>query len=142
VSTNYTIVGRVGREPDLRFSDRGVAVAKFSVAVSRGKKVNGEWVDTTVWHDLTCFNEVAEHAAESVKKGDEIIAVGFIEEPRVYERKTPGPNGETHGVSLSFVANTLGLSLRWAPAQSGDSHGTNRPKGTKWVAPKTNDEPF
>jgi single-strand DNA-binding protein len=143
MNTEYSIVGRVGRDVDLRFSDRGVAVAKFTVAVSRGKKVNGEWQDVTVWHDVTCFNETAEHAAESLKKGDEVIAIGYVEEPRVYERKQPGPNGETHGTSLPFVANALGLSLRWAPAQGGDSHGANRPKGAKYVAPtKRDDEPF
>jgi single-strand DNA-binding protein len=130
--SNYTIVGRVGRDPELRFADSGTAICRFSVAVGRGKKVNGEWQDVTVWHDVTCFKEIAENAAESIRKGDEIIAEGYIEEPRTFQKR----DGEA-GVSLPFVANSLGLSLRWAAAQG---IAPNKPKPA--ARPVQNEEPF
>jgi hypothetical protein len=103
------------------------------VAVSRGKKVNGQWEDVTTWHDVTCFNDLAENAAASLKVGDEIIAEGYVEEPRIYQKKD-----NTTAASLPFVANALGMSLRWAVASSGP--GAQR----KTVAPKVDhsEEPF
>ena len=106
--SSNTIIGNVGREPDLRFTTSGMAMCRFSVAVNRRKKKGDDWEDVTTWHDLTCFGSLAENVAETISKGDEIIAEGYVEEPRVYEKK----DGST-GVSLPFVANNLGASLRW-----------------------------
>ena len=133
--SSSTIVGRVGRDPELRFSPNGVAVCRFSVAVGRSKKVGGEWEETTVWHDVTCFNDVAEHAAESITKGDEIIAEGYLEEPRTYEKKDG-----TVGVSLPFVANALGVSLRWAVYAKEDA--PRRSGATPKARASTSEEPF
>ena len=138
--SSSTIVGRVGRDPELRFSAGGVATCKFSVAVGRSKKVNGEWEETTVWHDVVCFKENAEHAAESITKGDEIIAEGYLDELRTFEKK----DGTT-GVSLSFIANAIGLSLRWAPASAGPkAQGRAKPAAAKPAAAKStySEEPF
>lgn len=129
--SSYTIIGRVGRDPDLRFADSGVAVCRFSVAVNRGKKVNGEWEDITTWHDVTCFKELAEHAAESLHKGDEVIAEGYVEEPRVFDKK----DGTT-GTSLPFIANALGMSLRWSAVQTGPPTKKQAPQ------PEFSEEPF
>lgn len=132
--SSYTIVGRVGREPDLRFSNSGTAVCRFSVAVSRRKKNGDQWDEVTTWHDVTCFGDLAEHAAESVTKGDEIVAVGYVEEPRTYDKK----DGTT-GVSLPFVANHLALSLRWATAQGVKASKQPRPAAQPAAF---SDEPF
>ena len=135
--SSQTIIGRVGRDPELRYANSGIALCRFSVAVGRSKKVNGEWEETTVWYDLSCFKDIAENAAEGLKKGDEIIAEGYTEEPKTYEKKDGTP-----GVSLPFVANSLGLSLRWAPAQSSAvAKPMSKPSG-KPAAPTSDDEPF
>lgn len=140
--SSYTIVGRLGADPDLRFSANGVAVARMRVAVNRGKKINGEWQDETVWHDVTCFKELAEHASESLTKGDEIIAEGYVEEPRTFERKQPDASGNTTGVSLPFVANALGLSLRWSSARA-QAAAQRKPASARPAAPQFSDEePF
>ena len=133
--SSNTIVGRVGREPDLRFANSGTAVCRFSVAVNRRKKDGNDWIDVTTWHDVTCFGDLAEHAAESLKVGVEIIAEGYVEEPRTYEKRDG-----TVGVSLPFVANVLGLSLRWASTgvSSVSQPKTNTPKS----APQYSEEPF
>jgi single-strand DNA-binding protein len=111
VSSQYTIIGRIGNEPRLAVSERGVPVLKFSMAVGHRKKKNGEWTEETVWHDVTVFGTTAENAAESLSKGDDIWCQGRLEEPRVYEKK----DGTT-GVGLSFLADEIGPSLRWQTA--------------------------
>ena len=134
MSSNSTLVGKVGRDPELRYSDSGTATCRFSVAVNRGKKVNDQWVDKTTWYDVVVFKELAEHCAESLGKGDEVILEGYVEEPRVYEKK----DGTT-GVSLPFVANNLGVSLRWAIAKSLKGE---RPAKTAPAPHVFNEEPF
>jgi single-strand DNA-binding protein len=114
VSSNYTIVGRIGTDPRLSVSDNGVVTVKFSVAVGHRKKKDGEWTEETVWHDLTIFGDQAENAAESFVKGDQIIATGRVEEPRTFEKK----DGTT-GVALPFIVDDIGPALRFqrAPVQ-------------------------
>ena len=123
--SSSTIVGRVGRDPDLRFSESGMAVCRFSVAVGRRKKAGDGWEEVTTWHDVTCFGPLAENASESLVKGDEVIAEGYVEEPRAFEKK----DGTT-GLSLPFVANSLGKSLRWSPAV-GSAPSASKPKAVK-----------
>jgi single-strand DNA-binding protein len=130
--SSSTIIGNVGREPDLRFSNSGMAVCRFSVAVNRRKKDGDDWKDVTTWHDVTCFGPLAENVAETIAKGDEIIAEGYVEEPRLYEKK----DGST-GVSLPFVANNLGASLRWKSLG-----GAGAPKAPKPKVETYSTEPF
>ena len=111
--SSQTIIGKLGRDPDLKYAESGMAVCKFSVAVSRRKKQGDDYVDATVWLDLVCFSKLAEHAAETLNKGDEIIAEGHLEEPRTYEKK----DGTT-GVGLPFIADNVGVSLRWQSART------------------------
>ena len=109
MSSQYTIVGRLGNDPQFSISERGTVVVRMSVAVEHRRKKGDEWVSDTVWHDVTCFGELADNLASSVTKGDEIIATGRIEAPRSFEKK----DGTT-GVSLPMVATDVGFSLRWA----------------------------
>jgi len=129
---SITVIGKVGREPQLSFSNSGVAYAKFSVAQKQSKKVNGKWEDQEpIWFDVTCFNDLAEHVAESLTVGQEVIVEGTIEKPRTFEMKS----GDV-GVSLPLKANHVGVSLRWSIAQS----LTTQP--AKAVKPDYSEEPF
>jgi single-strand DNA-binding protein len=135
MSSNSTLVGKVGRDPELRYSNSGVATCRFSVAVNRRKKAGDEWIEKTTWYDVTTFSDLAENCAESLSKGDEIIVEGYVEEPRTFEKK----DGTT-GVSLPFVANNLGVSLRWGMAKS-----VRGERPAKKAAPEprvANEEPF
>ena len=67
-----TITGNVGREPDLRFTRDGTAVANFSLAhTPRRKNDNGEWEDAgeTIWYRVAVWEQAAEEAAERITKG-------------------------------------------------------------------------
>jgi single-strand DNA-binding protein len=112
VSSLYTITGRLGQEPKLSITDSGTSVTRFSVAVEHRRQKNGEWTSETVWHDVVCFGDLAEHVAESLDRGVEVIVTGRIEEPRTYEKKDGGT-----GVSLPMVASEVAVSLRWATVQ-------------------------
>ena len=122
MSSNYTIIGRIGSDPRLSISDGGIKVLRLSVAVGHRRKKDGEWVEDTVWHDATVFGEQAENCAESFVKGDQVIATGRLEAPRTYEKK----DGET-GVSLPFIVEDIGPALRFQRASVERVERTEKP---------------
>lgn len=75
-----TIIGNVGRDPELRFTPQGVAVCDFSVAVNKriGGQNGGEVRDETTWFRVTCWRQLAETVAKYVKKGRQIMVVGEV----------------------------------------------------------------
>jgi single-strand DNA-binding protein len=75
-----TIVGNVGRDPELRYTPQGFAVCDFSVAVNRrvGGQNNTEARDETTWFRVTCWRQLAETVAKYVRKGRQILIVGEV----------------------------------------------------------------
>ena len=64
------LVGNLGKDPEVRYTASGTAVASFSLATSeRFKNKNGEWEDKTEWHNITLWARLAEIAGEYLAKG-------------------------------------------------------------------------
>jgi single-strand DNA-binding protein len=110
--SQVTLIGSLGRDPELRFTNGGKAVASSSLAVTRKWKQGDDWMEETSWFDLTVWGEPGEHFAQSCVKGSRVIAVGRIEIQK-YEARDGG--GERQKVVL--VADEVGPSLRWATVQ-------------------------
>jgi single-strand DNA-binding protein len=82
------IIGRVGKDPEMRETKSGDPVASFSVATSeryRDKRNGGEIVEKTEWHSVTAFGRLAEIVGEYVRKGALVYVEGKLE-TRKYER--------------------------------------------------------
>ena len=75
------IVGNVGRDPELRYTQAGVAVCDFSVAVTKrlGRDDAGNAREKTTWYKVTCWRQQAEIAAQYVTKGKQIMVVGSVD---------------------------------------------------------------
>jgi single-strand DNA-binding protein len=80
MSVNKAILlGRVGKDPEVRSLDNGKMVANFSLATSESyKDRNGEKKENTEWHNLVLWGKTAEIAQKYVKKGDQIYVEGKI----------------------------------------------------------------
>jgi single-strand DNA-binding protein len=79
VKSTITIVGNVGREPEVKFSKNGKAWSKFSVAATERVKKGDQWEDgDTVWYEVLCFGILAEAVADNIVKGNRVIAVGTL----------------------------------------------------------------
>ena len=77
---NVVIVGRVGRDAEMRFTPSGVPVTSFSVAVNRvWNNQSGERQEQTTWFRITCWRRLAETAGEWVKKGQLILVEGEVQ---------------------------------------------------------------
>lgn len=125
MSVNKVILlGNVGKDPEVRYLDSGVAVATFSLATSDRAYTlaNGTQVpERTEWHNLVLWRGLAETAEKYVHKGDKLYVEGKIR-TRSYDDQT----GAKRYVTEIFVDNMEMLSARTAassqvgmPAQSG-----------------------
>ncbi len=74
-----TLLGNVGKDPEVKFLPSGQAVANFTIATSdRFKDKAGEWQDRTEWHNLAAFARTAEIVRDYVKKGSKIYVEGRL----------------------------------------------------------------
>lgn len=100
---NMTIVGRLGRDPEIRFGKDGNPVATFSVATDYGRDENKK----TSWHNVVCFGSLAENVCASIAKGSRVIVAGRLDVSE-YETKD-GEKKKKH----ELIADAVGLELRF-----------------------------
>lgn len=73
------LIGRVGRDPELRHLNSGKSVVNLSLATtSKRKDRDGESVEDTQWHRLTAYDKLAEIISQYVRKGSLIYVEGSI----------------------------------------------------------------
>ena len=107
------LIGNITRDPELRFTPSGAAVANFGLAVNRRwrNQQTNEWEEQVSFFDVVCWRELAENVAESLTKGSRVIVTG-----RLDQRSWETDNGEKRS-KVEVVADEVGPSLRWATAQ-------------------------
>ena len=73
------LVGNLGKDPEVRYLDNGVAVANFSLATTENyKNKEGERVSQTEWHNIVLWRGLAEVAEKWLKKGSSVYVEGKI----------------------------------------------------------------
>ena len=103
--TNYaTIDGRLARDPDIRFTASGKAVANLRIGhTDRMQNQAGDWVDgETLWDDVTVWGKDAEYVAEHMRQGD-LVLVSGRRKARSWEK-----DGEKR-TAVEIVADSVAL---------------------------------
>lgn len=97
------LVGNLGRDPEVRYTPSGSAVANVTIATSDQwkDKQTGEPQERTEWHRVVFFNRLAEVVAEYVKKGQQIYVEG-----RIQTRKWQDQSGQDR-YTTEIVANEM-----------------------------------
>jgi single-strand DNA-binding protein len=73
------LIGNLGKDPEVKYTPQGTAVAKFTLATNeRFKDKSGEWQDRTEWHNITAWARLAEIAGEYLKKGRTVYIEGSL----------------------------------------------------------------
>ncbi len=72
------LVGRVGRDPELKIGQKGTPWCSWSVATDRVTRVDEAWVEETDWHRVTAFGALAERCAERARRGALIAVEGCV----------------------------------------------------------------
>jgi single-strand DNA-binding protein len=74
-----TLLGNLGKDPEIKFLPSGQAVANFSIATTdRYKDKAGEWQDRTEWHNVVAYARTAEIVRDYVKKGNKLYVEGRL----------------------------------------------------------------
>ena len=97
-----TLLGWVGRDPEIRFMPNGEAVANFSIATSESwKDKNGDKQERVEWHNITIYRKLAEIAGQYLKKGSQVYIEGKIQ-----SRKYTGKDG-VERTAYEIIANEM-----------------------------------
>jgi single-strand DNA-binding protein len=74
------LIGNLGADPETRYSQGGNAVTKFRLATSENwrDRQSGEQQERTEWHNVVCFNRLAEIAGEYLRKGSKVYIEGSL----------------------------------------------------------------
>ena len=80
------LIGNLGKDPELKYTPSGVAVATFSIATSESwKDQEGNQQEKTEWHNIVAWRKLAEICGEYLKKGKKVYLEGKLQ-TRNYEK--------------------------------------------------------
>jgi single-strand DNA-binding protein len=107
-----TVIGNVTRDPELRFTPSGQAIATFGLAVNRRwmNRQTQQWDEQTSFFDIVCWAQLGQNVSESLQKGSRVIVSGRLE-----QRSWETQEGDKRS-KVEIVADEVGPSLRWATA--------------------------
>ena len=141
MSVNKVIlIGNVGKEPEVRYLDSGVAVATFSLATTeRGYTLqNGTQVpDRTEWHNIVLWRGLAQTAEKYVHKGDKLYIEGKIK-----SRSYDDQNGIKRTIVEIFADNMEMLTPRGAAQPQMAAPTQPQPAQQPVVGNPSDDLPF
>lgn len=132
--TVITVVGNLTADPELRYTQSGLAVANFTIASTPKafNKQSNEWEDgDALFLRASVWREFAERVAGSLTKGSRVVASGRLKQ-RSYETK----EGEKR-TSMELEVDEIGPSLRYATAQvtrAQTNRGQAAPQADTWNA--------
>ena len=95
------LIGRLGRDPEIRYSSNNTPICNFSLATSERVKKGDTFEEKTEWHRIVVFGNQAENASKFLKKGSLVFVDGKIQS-RTYQDK----DGNERNV-FEIIANSL-----------------------------------
>jgi single-strand DNA-binding protein len=147
------LIGNLGKDPEVKYTPSGMAVARFSMATTdRVKDKDGNWQDRTEWHNLVAFQRTAEVAAEYLKKGNKVYIEGRLHNDSWDDKETGQKKYKTEIIINDLVllggpreggGEGGGYSGRGAGKSSGFDQrtpDTEPPQGAPAGAPEITDE--
>jgi single-strand DNA-binding protein len=137
------LVGRLGKDPDVRNLDNGATVANFTVATSESykDKTTGEKKEITEWHNIVLWRGLAEVAQKYLHKGDMVYIEGKLRTRSWEKEGVTRYTTEVMGDNMTMLSpkGSGGNSASYSPAEtsSADSYKAHAP-----VDNSTDDLPF
>lgn len=109
---HVTVIGNCTRDPEMKYTQSGISMATFGVAVSKKwkNKTTDEWEEQTSFFNIQCWRQLADNVAASVTKGMRVLVSGELQ-----QRQWETDNGEKRSV-VQITADDVAPSLRFATA--------------------------
>lgn len=129
------LIGNLGKDPELRYTNSGVPVGTFSLATNeQWKDSEGNVQERTEWHNIVAWQKLAEICAEYLKKGSKVYIEGRLQ-TRSWEDKNTGQKRYT----TEIVANDMIMLDR---KETGTARAPETSPAEKEKAPEKDDLPF
>ena len=109
---HLTIIGNLGRDPEMRYTPSGTPVTNLNVATNRVyKDANGQQVKETTWFRVSVFGKTAENCAQYLQKGRMVLVEGRLTPdkstggPRIWDKQdgTKGASFEMFATNVKFM---------------------------------------
>lgn len=124
------LLGNLTRDPDLKYTNEGIAIAEMGLAVNRKwRDSDGAENSTVDYFNITTWNNLAENCALSLKKGDRIIAGGHLN-LRSWENKE-GKKFNIVSITADVVAVSLEFKVRDDISRNSNLNNTKKKRGNK-----------
>lgn len=139
-----TIIGRIGKDPETRYTQSGKMIVSFTAATDSGykDKATGQWVSKPQWHNIVIMNDaLAKIVAQNARKGSLVYIEGAIE----YEQYTDKQGVQKN--STKIVVGAYDGSIKLLDARKNDAHDNSvqqhtQNKGNAYVPDDGSEIPF
>ncbi|SVC89090.1 uncharacterized protein METZ01_LOCUS341944 [marine metagenome] len=132
------LIGNLGKDPEVRYLDSGVAVANFSLATTESyKNKEGERISQTEWHNVVLWRGLAEVAEKWLKKGSSVYIEG-----KIRNRKWEDKDGNTRYTTEILADNMTMLGKKNAGASETSESTTTTTEESIPQEEKGDDLPF
>ncbi len=135
------LIGNLGRDPEVRYTPDGTAVANFSIATSRewNDRASGEKKKQTEWHRIVAFGRTGEICGEYLSKGSQVYIEG-----RLQTRDWEDKEGNKRSTTEIVVTQMQMLGSRGANQSSGPSpySAPTESPAPPYAGPEEDDIPF
>ena len=98
-----TIIGDLGRGPEMRYTPAGQAVTNFSVATSNKYQKDGEWVTDTTWFRVSAWGNQAEACMKFLEKGSRVLVKGRVKARAYMKGDEPEATLEVNASTVKFL---------------------------------------
>jgi single-strand DNA-binding protein len=118
------LIGNLGRDPEVRYTPSGLAVANITIATSESwkDKQSGENVERTEWHRVVMYQRLAEIVGEYLRKGSKVYIEG-----RLQTRKWQDKNTGQDRYTTEIIADTMQMLDSKGGNQSNDAPSFEKP---------------
>ena len=118
------LVGNLGKDPEVRYAQSGLAICKLRLAVTERVKDGADgWKDATEWFTVTLFGKTAENAGQYLQKGRQVYVEGRLKSDKYKDKEG------VERTSIEVIANTLQYLGQGGGAGAGGGGGARREGG-------------
>ena len=100
---HVVLVGRLTRDAELKYTNTGTAIAKFSIAVNRGRRVGDQWEDEAHFFDIVLWGKSAESLNQYLVKGKQVGVQGELRQSRWEQDGQPRSRVEVHAINVHLL---------------------------------------
>ena len=123
---HVVLVGRLTRDAELRYTQGGTPVVRFSIAGNRRKKVGEEWVDEVSFFDVVLWGKMGESINQYLVKGKQVAVTGELRQNRWEQDGQPRSKVEIIANNLQLLGQSQGNGKQYQSSDSYNDEGSGQ----------------